>query len=303
MRKIDNTIWRFSMDPILRFLRRIDSDEKVGVNSLGKMASIVANEMIRKGILVKRIPENSRSFKYCIANRQLFEDYSKKEFPLGLYADELEKNTREASAKSRRGSKRARPKIDEEILLIKIFNKEALRGESLDVALTQYQHFGIFSMKYSDSKLLANGHWLSVENHETFHLIDESNTSSYYGSILLSGTPTSRQIDWMYRSSVEGAKFTHFGDLDISAISHYLSMKKSLKHQIQFWLPTNLSTEFFRSRGNKELFNKQSATHNIYDLKSKANGDKDIICLLEHIENSGFVIEQEMLHSSFLENI
>ena len=86
MRKIDNTIWRFSMDPILRFLRRIDSDEKVGVNSLGKMASVVANEMIRKGILVKRIPENSRSFKYCIANRQLFEDYSKKEFPLGLYA-------------------------------------------------------------------------------------------------------------------------------------------------------------------------------------------------------------------------
>ena len=86
------------MDPILRFLRRIESNEKVGVNSLGKSASAVANEMIRKGILVKRIPENGRSFKYCIANRQLFEDYSKKQFPLGLYAEELEDNSREASA-------------------------------------------------------------------------------------------------------------------------------------------------------------------------------------------------------------
>jgi hypothetical protein len=291
------------MDPILRFLRRIDSDEKVGVNSLGKMASSVANDMIRRGILVKRIPENSRSFKYCIANRQLFDDYSKKEFPLGLYADELEGNTREDAAKSRRGSKKAGPKIDEEILLIKIFKENALIGESANIALLQYKHFGIFSMKYSDSKLLANGNWLTVENHETFHLIDEVNTSSFDGSLLLSGTPTSRQIEWMHRSSFEGTKFTHFGDLDIAAISHYLSMKKSLKHQIQFWLPTNLSTEFFRSRGNKELFNKQSATHNIYDLKSKANGDKDIICLLEYIENSGFVIEQEMLHSNFIENI
>ena len=302
MRKIDNTIWRFSMDPILRFLRRIDSDEKVGVNSLGKMASVVANEMIRKGILVKRIPENSRSFKYCIANRQLFEDYSKKEFPLGLYADELDKNTREASAKSRRGSKKARPKIDEEILLIKIFNKEALRGEYLDVALTQYQHFGIFSMKYSDSKLLANGHWLTVENHETFHLIDESNTSSYYGSILLSGTPTSRQIDWMYRSSVEGAKFTHFGDLDISAISHYLSMKKSLNDDIQFWVPNGLSNDLFRSRGNKELFTKQSSKHDISKMKKEVETDNNLRHLMDLIEETGFVIEQEMIHEIFLDS-
>ena len=109
------------MDPVLRFLRRIDSNEKVGVNSLGKIASSVADEMIRRGILVKRIPENSRSFKYCLANRQLFDDFSKKEFPLGLYAVELEGNTREDAAKSRRGSKKAGKKIDEEILLIKIF--------------------------------------------------------------------------------------------------------------------------------------------------------------------------------------
>ena len=98
------------MDPILRFLRRIESNEKVGVNSLGKSASAVANEMIGK-ILVKRIPENGRSFKYCIANRQLFEDYSKKQFPLGLYAEELEDNSREASAKSRRGSKKVDLKL------------------------------------------------------------------------------------------------------------------------------------------------------------------------------------------------
>jgi len=290
------------MDPILRFLRRIDSNEKVGVNSLGKIASSVADEMIRRGILVKRIPENSRSFKYCLANRQLFDDFSKKEFPLGLYADELDKNTREASAKSRRGSKKARPKIDEEILLIKIFNKEALRGEYLDVALTQYQHFGIFSMKYSDSKLLANGHWLTVENHETFHLIDESNTSSYYGSILLSGTPTSRQIDWMYRSSVEGAKFTHFGDLDISAISHYLSMKKSLNDDIQFWVPNGLSNDLFRSRGNKELFTKQSSKHDISKMKKEVETDNNLRHLMDLIEETGFVIEQEMIHEIFLDS-
>lgn len=301
MRKIDNTTWRFSMDPILRFLRRIDSDEKVGVNSLGKMASVVANEMIRKGILVKRIPENSRSFKYCIANRQLFEDYSKKEFPLGLYADELEENTREASAKSRRGSKRAGPKIEEEILLIKIFNKDALRGEFLNVALTQYQHFGIFSMKYSDSKLLANGHWLTIENHETFHLIDEFNTSSYYGSILLSGTPTSRQIDWMHRSSVEGATFTHFGDLDISAISHYLSMKKLLGDDIQFWVPNGLSNDLFRSRGNKDLFTKQSSKHDLSKMKKEVETDNNLRHLMDLIEETGFVIEQEMIHEIFLD--
>ena len=289
------------MDPVLRFLRRIDSDEKVGVNSLGKMASAVANEMIRKGILVKRIPENSRSFKYCIANRQLFEDYSKKEFPLGLYADELEEDTREASAKSRRGSKRVGPKIEEEILLIKIFNKDALRGESLNVALTQYQHFGIFSMKYSDSKLLANGHWLTIENHETFHLIDESNTSSYHGSILLSGTPTSRQIDWMHRSSVEGAEFTHFGDLDISAISHYLSMKKTLKDNIQFWVPSGLSNDLFRSRGNKELFTKQSSKHDISKMKKEVETDNNLRHLMDLIEETGFVIEQEMIHEIFLD--
>jgi len=205
-------------------------------------------------------------------------------------------------AKSRRGSKKARPKIDEEILLIKIFNKEALRGEYLDVALTQYQHFGIFSMKYSDSKLLANGHWLTVENHETFHLIDESNTSSYYGSILLSGTPTSRQIDWMYRSSVEGAKFTHFGDLDISAISHYLSMKKSLKDDIQFWVPNGLSNDLFRSRGNKELFTKQSSKHDISKMKKEVETDNNLRHLMDLIEETGFVIEQEMIHEIFLDS-
>ena len=110
MRKIDSIIWRFNMDPILRFLRRIESNEKVGVNSLGKSASAVANEMIRKGILVKRIPENGRSFKYCIANRQLFEDYSKKQFPLGLYAEELEDNSRKP-LQSRRGSKKGDLKL------------------------------------------------------------------------------------------------------------------------------------------------------------------------------------------------
>ena len=301
MRKIDNTIWRFDMDPILRFLRRIDSDEKVGVNSLGKMASSVADEMIKRGILVKRIPENSRSFKYFIANRQLFEDYSKKKFPLGLYADELEKNTREASAKSRRGSKKAGSKIDEEILLIKIFNDDALVGDFADVALMQYLHFGIFSMKYSDSKLLANGNWLTVENHETFHLINEENTSSFQGSILLSGTPTSRQIDWIFRSSNMGAKFTHFGDLDISAISHYLSMKKSLKDKIQFWIPDGLSNDLFRSRGNKELFTKQSSKYDISRMKKELENDSKVRHLVELIEETGFVIEQEMIHEIFLD--
>ena len=288
------------MDPILRFLRRIDSDEKVGVNSLGKMASSVANEMMKRGILVKRIPDNSRSFKYCIVNRQLFEDYSKKKFPLGLYADELEMNTREASAKSRRGSKKGGPKIDEEILLIKIFNDDALVGEFAKVALMQYQHFGIFAMKYSDSKLLANGNWLTVENHETFHLIDEENTSSFQGSILLSGTPTSRQIDWIFRSSNMGAKFTHFGDLDISAISHYLSMKKSLKDKIQFWIPTGLSNDLFRSRGNKELFTKQSSKHDISKMKKEVGNDSNVRYLVDLIEETGFVIEQEMIHEIFL---
>jgi hypothetical protein len=208
------------MDPILRFLRKIDSEEKVGVNSLGKIATSVANEMMNRGILVKRIPENSRSFKYCMANRQLFDDYSKKKFPLGLYAKELEENSREASAKSRRGSKKAGPKIEEEILLLKIFKDDALVGDSLDVAKLQYEHFGIFAMRYSDSKLLANGNWLTVENHETFHLINGENSSTFHGSILLSGTPTSRQIDWMFKGSNLGANFLHFGDLDISAISH-----------------------------------------------------------------------------------
>ena len=157
-------------------------------------------------------------------------------------------------------------------------------------------------MKYSDSKLLANGHWLSVENHETFHLIDESNTSSYYGSILLSGTPTSRQIDWMHRSSVEGAKFTHFGDLDISAISHYLSMKKSLKDDIQFWVPNGLSNDLFRSRGNKELFTKQSSKHNISKMKKEVETDNNLRHLMDLIEETGFVIEQEMIHEIFLES-
>jgi len=302
MRKIDNTIWRYDMDPILRFLRKIDSDEKVGVNSLGKMATSVANEMMKRGVLVKRIPDNSRSFKYCIANRQLFDDYSKKKFPLGLYADELESHTREASAKSRRGSKKAGPKIDEEILLIKIFRNDALRGESVDVALLQYHHFGIFAMKYSDSKLLANGNWLTIENHETFHLIDGENTSSFHGSILLSGTPTSRQIDWIFRSSSEGTEFIHFGDLDISAISHYLSMKKSVKERIRFWIPTDLSTDLFRSRGNKELFTKQSSKHDLSKMKTEAKGDTNLLTLINIIEESGFVIEQEMLHSQFIEH-
>ena len=287
------------MDPILRFLRRIESNEKVGVNSLGKSASAVANEMIRKGILVKRIPENGRSFKYCIANRQLFEDYSKKQFPLGLYAEELEDNSREASAKSRRGSKKGGPKIKEEILLIKIFKGDALSGECVNVALTQYKHFGIFSMKYSDSKLLANGHWLTVENHETFHLFDESNTSSYHGSILLSGTPTSRQIDWLHKSSAKGARFTHFGDLDISAISHYLSMKKSLGDSIRFWVPTGLLTDLFRSRGNKELFTKQSSKHNISEIKNNVKYDKNLYDLVGIIQETGSVIEQEMIHDFF----
>ena len=113
------------MDPILTFLRKIDSDEKVGVNGLGKAATSVANEMINRGILAKRIPLNNRSFKYCMANRRLFDDYCKKIYPLGLYAKELEENTREASAKSRRGSKKAGAKIDEEIFLIKMSNDQA----------------------------------------------------------------------------------------------------------------------------------------------------------------------------------
>jgi hypothetical protein len=288
------------MDPILRFLRKIDSEEKVGVNSLGKIATSVANEMMNRGILVKRIPENSRSFKYCMANRQLFDDYSKKKFPLGLYAKELEENSREASAKSRRGSKKAGPKIEEEILLLKIFKDDALVGDSLDVAKLQYEHFGIFAMRYSDSKLLANGNWLTVENHETFHLINGENSSTFHGSILLSGTPTSRQIDWMFKGSNLGANFLHFGDLDISAISHYLSMKEILKDKINFWVPSEFSTKLFRSRGNKELFSKQSAIHDLSKMKIKSRNDENLNLLISVIEESGFVMEQEMLHDVFL---
>jgi len=288
------------MDPVLRFLRKIDSDEKVGVNGLGKIATFVANEMMGRGILIKRIPENSRSFKYCIANRQLFEDYSKKKFPLGLYAEELEENTREASAKSRRGTKKAGAKIGEEIFLLKIFNEDALIGDSVDVAKLQYQHFRIFAMRYSDRKLLANGNWLIVENHETFYLINERNTSSFHGSILLSGTPTSRKIDWMLRSSNLGARFIHFGDLDISAISHHLSMKKILKESIRFWVPDELSPDFFRSRGNKDLFKRQSLKHDISKMKLQITNEDQALRLIRVIEETGFVIEQEMLHELFL---
>jgi hypothetical protein len=300
MRKIGNTIWRFDMDPILTFLRKIDSDEKVGVNSLGKIATSVANEMINRGVLVKRIPVNSRSFKYCMANRQLFEDYSKKKYPLGLYAIELEEKTREASAKSRRGSKKAGSKIDEEIFLLKIFNDDALMGGSVDVANLQYQHFGIFAMRYSDSKLLANGNWLTVENHETFHLINGENTSSFHGSILLSGTPTYRQIDWMSRSSKIGTNFLHFGDLDISAISHYLSMKNLLKDSIKFWLPEVLDIDLFRNKGNKELFNRQSSNHNLTKMQNKLSSDENASQLIRLIKQTGFVIEQELLHEDFI---
>ena len=288
------------MDSVLRFLRKIDSDEKVGVNGLGKIATSVANDMIDRGILVKRIPENSRSFKYCIENRRLFEDYSKKKFPLGLHAKELEENTREASALSRRGTKRAGSKIGEEIFLLKIFNDDALIGDSVDVAQLQYQHFRIFAMRYSDRKLLANGNWLIVENHETFYLMDEKNTSLFNGSILLSGTPTSRQIDWMLRSSNLGARFIHFGDLDISAISHYSSMKKSLKENIKFWVPDELSPDFFRARGNKDLFRKQSLKHDISKMKLQFTNEDHVLRLIGVIEETGFVIEQEMLHELFL---
>ncbi|HIE63587.1 MAG TPA: hypothetical protein EYP99_03675 [Candidatus Poseidoniales archaeon] len=288
------------MDPILTFLRKIDSNEKVGVNGLGKSATSVANEMISRGILVKRIPENSRSFKYCISNRQLFDDYSKKRYPLGLYAEELEEKTREASAKSRRSSKKGRSKIGEEILLLKIFKKDAMQGKSLDVAHLQYQHFGIFAMKFSDSRLLAKGSWLTVENHETFHLIDEKNTSTYDGSILLSGQPTTKQINWLSRSSENGAKLTHFGDLDISAISHYLCMKKILGESIQFWLPRDLTSNLFRSRGSKILFNKQASKHSLSKMKEQSQGDNGLAKLIEILENTGCVIEQEMLHDDFL---
>ena len=300
MRKIDSIIWRFDMDPILTFLRKIDSDEKVGVNGLGKAATSVANEMINRGVLAKRIPLNSRSFKYCIANRRLFDDYCKKIYPLGLYAKELEENTREASAKSRRGSKKAGARIDEEIFLLKIFNDAALVGASVDVANLQYQHFGIFAMRYSDSELLANGNWLTVENHETFHLINGDNTSLFHGSILISGTPTHRQIDWMSRSSKIGASFLHFGDLDISAISHYLSMKNVLKESIGFWLPDVLDVDLFRNKGNKELFIRQSSNHNLTKMQIQLSLDENMSQLIHLIKQTGFVVEQELLHGEFI---
>ena len=289
------------MDPILRFLRRLSEGDKVSTRSVAKAVEATANKMSERQIIAKRIPPGSRTLKWCVINEAALDSYCRNQYPLGLFAEELELDTRESAAKSRRGSKRTGARV-EEVILCKVFCESAVVGEVSSLLVQSTSTFGVAVFTHPPSNITASGLWVSIENHESFHVVNKANSPSFDGAFLLSGQPSAKQINWMGQSTESGCSFVHFGDLDFAGLTHYIQLRNRLGDAITFWSPQDIGVDLFKHLGNRVLFKRQmsSAKYNIENLRGGLRGDEDALHILRLIVETGCVIEQEALHNEFL---
>ena len=285
------------MNPKWRLFNKLSSGVLISHDDVPKSLHSTINQMLKRGVVTKIKPKGNRKFKYVVSNEALFQIMLNSEFPEGLDSVEFENNSRESSAKRERDSKGTSIKVDSSLLL-KVFK---FNGKHTDDLIRMTRTHGLAAIDIESSKFTAKGKWVSIENHETFHFCNEKNCSEYDGVILLSGNPSAMRVSWMKKSADEGCEFVHFADLDFFGIEHFGSIKESLGDSVDLWNSPLIDVDFYRTHGDKELFEKQKTEANLKKIE-KTTADNFNACeIFENITRSGFCIHQELIHNLFFD--
>ena len=285
------------MNPKWRLFNKLSSGVLISHDEVPKSLHSIINQMLNRGVVTKIKPKGNRKFKYVVSNDALFQIMLKTEFPEGLDSIEFENNSRESSAKRERDSKGTSVKVDSSLLL-KVFKSNS--GHTDDLVRMTRTH-GLVAIDIESSKFTAEGNWVSIENHETFHFCNEKNCSEYDGAILLSGNPSAMRVNWMKKSADEGCKFVHFADLDFFGIEHFGSIKESLFDSVDMWNSHLIDLDFYQKHGDKELFDKQKTEVNLKKIEKTIAGNDNARKIFENITKSGFCIHQELIHNLFFD--
>lgn len=285
------------MNPKWRLFNKLSSGVLISHDDVPKSLHSTINQMLKRGVVTKIKPKGNRKFKYVVSNEALFQIMLKSEFPEGLDSVEFENNSRESSAKRERDSKGTSVKVDSSLLL-KVFKSNGKHTNDL-VRMTRTH--GLAAIDIESSEFTAKGKWVSIENHETFHFCNEKNCSEYDGVILLSGNPSAMRVSWMKKSADEGCKFIHFADLDFFGIEHFGSIKEFLGDSVDLWNSPLIDVDFYRTHGDKELFEKQKNEANLKKIEKTIADNFNAREIFENITRSGFCIHQELIHSLFFD--
>jgi len=285
------------LNPKWRLFNKLSSGVLISHDDVPKSLHSTINQMLKRGVVTKIKPKGNRKFKYVVSNEALFQIMLKSEFPEGLDSVEFENNSRESSAKRERDSKGTSVKVDSSLLL-KVFKSNGKHTNDL-VRMTRTH--GLAAIDIESSEFTAKGKWVSIENHETFHFCNEKNCSEYDGVILLSGNPSAMRVSWMKKSADEGCKFIHFADLDFFGIEHFGSIKEFLGDSVDLWNSPLIDVDFYRTHGDKELFEKQKNEANLKKIEKTIADNFNAREIFENITRSGFCIHQELIHSLFFD--
>ena len=285
------------MNPKWRLFNKLSSGVLISHDDVPKSLHSTINQMLKRGIVTKIKPKGNRKFKYVVSNEALFQIMLKSEFPEGLDSVEFENNSRESSAKRERDSKGTSIKVDSSLLL-KVFKSN---GKHIDDLVRMTRTHGLAAIDIESSEFTAKGKWVSIENHETFHFCNEKNCSEYDGVILLSGNPSAMRVSWMKKSADEGCEFIHFADLDFFGIEHFGSIKEFLGDSVDLWNSPLIDLDFYRTHGDKELFEKQKTEANLKKIEKTIADNFNAREIFENITRSGFCIHQELIHSLFFD--
>jgi len=275
----------------------LDSGVLFSRDAVSKKLHPLIDEMLQRGIILREKPKGSRKFKYIVNNDNLFKAMTKKHFPGGLYSTEFDNDSRESAAIRERDSKKTSRKVDSSLIL-KVFTDQNKEMSELVKATEKH---GLCAIDIATSNFLASGRWVSIENHESFHVICKENSKNFDGAVLLSGNPSSKRIQWMKESSENGCFFTHFGDLDFFGLEHFSAIENSLGDSVDLWNSEKITVDFFRKNGDKDLFDKQKSEANLQKINRVIGKNQNASDIYSNIIKSGNCIHQEMIHSFFFE--
>ena len=280
-----------------KFFIKLDSGILFSRDSVSKKLHPLIDEMLQRDIIKKEKPKGNRTFKYTINNNVLFKSMVKKHFPEGLYSTEFDNDSRESAALRERDSKKTSKKVDSSLIL-KIFTPF---NEEMSELVKATEKHGLCAIDIASSNFLASGRWVSIENHESFHVANKKNCKTFDGAVLLSGNPSSKRIQWMKKSSDNGCIFTHFGDLDFFGLEHFGAIENSLGTSVDLWNSDELTMDFFLKNGDKKLFDKQKNEANLQKINNAVDKNKNASEIYSNIIGSGNCIHQEMIHSLFFD--
>ena len=273
-------------DSLRRFL--IELQEKGEIRSTNPLMKKNGQRLIDLGAISPI--QKGRSEFYKITNQEIFQAFTKSNFPSGL---NTESSSRLDGILHSRDSKKGGNATEAPIIL-RAFTDQANQSLKFNARELTEQN-GITAVIAGFGNTSPSGLVAVVENMDVFlkveQLVLDCDTAIY-----AAGKLDSRVIQWISNSKNVN-KVIHLGDYDAVGLQEFHRLDSQIEQPVEFFLPSQLTLEHFTKFGKKNLVASGRNLEAFKQVQSYPSQDIGFNRAIDLIRESGRGLEQEILLS------